>query len=39
MTDVTVRDRLVVGARTFEVERVVGESYETARSCSCSEVT
>lgn len=39
MTDVTVRDRLVVGTRTFEVDRVVGESYETARSCSCSEVT
>lgn len=38
-TDVTVRDRLVVGARTFEVERVVGESYETARACACSEVT
>jgi head-tail adaptor len=39
LTDVTVRDRLVVGARTFEVARVVGESYETARACSCSEVT
>jgi hypothetical protein len=38
-TDVTVRDRLVVGARTFEVERVEGESNETARACSCSEVT
>jgi Phage head-tail joining protein len=39
LTDVTVKDRLVVGARTFEVDRVVGESLETARSCSCSEVT
>jgi hypothetical protein len=37
--DVTVRDRLVIGTRTFEVERVEGESYETARACSCSEVT
>jgi hypothetical protein len=39
LTDVTVKDRLVVGARTFEVERVAGESLETARACSCSEVT
>jgi head-tail adaptor len=38
-TDVTVRDRLVIGSRTFEVKRVEGESYETARACSCSEVT
>ena len=45
LTDVTVRDRLLVHstgpgpARTFEVERVVGESLETARGCGCSEVT
>jgi hypothetical protein len=38
-TDVTVRDRLVVGSRTFEVERVEGESNETVRACTCSEVT
>lgn len=37
--DVTVKDRVVVGARTFEVERVEGESYETARALSCTEVT
>ena len=38
-TDVTVLDRLVINGRTFEVGRVEGESYETARACSCSEVT
>ena len=39
MTDVTVRDRIVVAGRTFEVERVEGESYETAGALSCTEVT
>jgi head-tail adaptor len=39
LTDVTVKDRLAVGPRTFEVERVEGESNETARACSCTEVT
>jgi head-tail adaptor len=38
-TDVTVRDRLVLLSRTFEVSRVEGESNETARACSASEIT
>lgn len=37
--DVTVRDRIVFGARTFEVARVGARSYETARECICREVT
>lgn len=37
--DVTVKDRVVIGPRTFEVERVEGESNETARALSCTEVT
>jgi hypothetical protein len=36
--DVTVKDRVILGTRTFEVEKVVGESYETARALSCTEV-
>lgn len=37
--DVTVKDRVVVGSRVFEVDRVEGESYETARALSATEVT
>lgn len=38
LVDVTVRDRVVIGSRAFEVERVEGESYETARALSCTEI-
>jgi head-tail adaptor len=38
-TDVTVRDRLVVGARTFEVVRVDARTYEARRDAICIEVT
>jgi head-tail adaptor len=37
--DVTVKDRLVVGARTFEIARVGERSYEVSRECLCREVT
>lgn len=37
-TDVTVRDRIVVGSRTFEVNRVGARSYEVAREALCREV-
>jgi head-tail adaptor len=39
MTDVTVKDRLAVGSRTFEVNAVAAISYEPLRRCNCSEVT
>lgn len=39
LTDVTVRDRLVVGSRTFEVTRVGARSYEAIRECLCLEVS
>jgi hypothetical protein len=38
LTDVTVRDRLVVGARSFDVNAVAAISYEPLRRCNCSEV-
>jgi hypothetical protein len=38
-TDVTVKDRIVVNARTFEVARAGGRSYEVARRLVCREVT
>ena len=38
-TDVTAKDRLVVGARSFEVARVGERSYETIRECLCREIT
>lgn len=38
LTDVTVKDRIVVGARTFEVQRVDAKSYETDRAALCTEV-
>lgn len=38
-TDVTVRDRIVVGSRTFEVQRVDAKSYETSRAALCTELT
>lgn len=37
--DVTARDRIVVGSRTFEVARVGARSYEVERECICWEVT
>lgn len=38
-TDVTVKDRIVFGTRTFEVARVGARSYEAVRECICREVT
>lgn len=38
-TDITVRDRIVYGARTFEVARVGARSYEAVRECICREIT
>lgn len=37
-TVVTVKDRIVVGARTYEVNRVGERSYETVRECICREI-
>lgn len=37
--DVTVRDRVLYGSRTFEVARVGARSYETSRELICREVT
>lgn len=37
-TDVTVRDRIVVGSRTFEVNRVGARSYEVVREVLCREI-
>lgn len=38
-TDVRSQDRIVVGARTFEVVTVLdGEAWETARRVACTEV-
>lgn len=37
-TDVTVRDRLVIGARTFEVAEVFARGYEVIRAVLCREV-
>ncbi len=37
-TDVTVKDRIVVGSRTFEVARVGARSYEVSREVLCREV-
>lgn len=39
LQDVTVRDRVVYGTRTFEVARVGARSYEVARELICREVT
>lgn len=39
LTDVTTRDRILVGSRTFEVQRVDAKSYETARAALCTEIT
>lgn len=36
--DVTVRDRVVFGSRTFEIARVGARSYEVSRECICREV-
>ena len=37
--DVTVKDRVVFGSRTFEVARVGASSYEVIRELICREVT
>jgi hypothetical protein len=37
-TDATVKDRIVFGARTFEIARVGARSYETVRELICREV-
>lgn len=37
-TDVTDKDRIVVGSRTFEVARVGARSYEVSRELICREV-
>lgn len=37
--DVTVKDRVVYGSRTFEVARVGARSYEVIRELICREVT
>lgn len=37
--DVTAKDRLVIGSRTFEIVHVMDkESWETARRCVCKEL-
>lgn len=39
LTDVNARDRIVIGARTFEVDGVLGGgSYELTRTARCTEV-
>jgi head-tail adaptor len=38
LQDVTVKDRIVVGSRQFEVSRVGDRSYEVSRECLCREV-
>jgi hypothetical protein len=38
LQDVTVKDRIVFGARTFEIARVGARSYETVRELICREV-
>jgi len=37
--DVTVKDRVIYGSRTFEVARVGARSYEVSRELICREVT
>ena len=38
LQDVTVKDRIIFGSRTFEVARVGARSYETIRELICREV-
>lgn len=38
LTDVTPRDRIVCGARTFEVLDVQARSFEVERACICVEI-
>lgn len=38
-TDVTVKDRIAVGSRTFEVAEVFVRSYEVIRAVLCREIT
>lgn len=37
--DVTVRDQIVVGARTFEVQGVRARTFEVRRTAECVEIT
>lgn len=37
--DVAVKDRIVVGSRTFEVEGVEARTFEVRRSVTCIEIT
>jgi head-tail adaptor len=37
--DVTAKDRVVYGSRTFEVQRVGARSYEVVRELICLEIT
>lgn len=39
LQDVTPKDRIVVGSRTFEVVIVTARSYETSRAVLCREIT
>jgi len=39
LTDVTVKDRIVYGTRTFEIARVGARSYETVREVIAREIT
>lgn len=39
LQDVTPKDRVVVGSRTFEVVVVTARSYEAVRAVLCREVT
>lgn len=37
--DVTARDRIVVGSRTFEVQGVIAKTFEVRRTVLCVEIT
>lgn len=37
--DVTVKDRIVYGARTFEVQMVEAKTFEVRRKVGCVEIT
>lgn len=37
--DVTERDRVLIGSRTFEVQGVVAKTFEVRRSLLCVEIT
>ncbi len=37
LTDVTTRDRLVIGGRSFEIQGVLSRTNEISRRCVCTE--